>query len=89
MKFRPLNNVYNDLDIEMSFKPESTSGLLLYNGQYSQQPGDFVCFGMEDSYPEFRFDNGAGPAVIKGNKQLELNKWHTVKLVRHNLNGKS
>ncbi|KAK3801367.1 hypothetical protein RRG08_059069 [Elysia crispata] len=87
MQFRPLNDVYLDLDILMSFKPESTSGLLLYNGQDNKNMGDFVCFGMEDSYPEFRFDNGAGPAIIRGDKRLELNKWHTVKLVRHKLNG--
>ena len=39
--------------------------------------------------PLVRFDNGAGPAVIRGDKQLELNKWHTVKLVRSKLNGES
>lgn len=58
------------------------SGLVLYNGQSDTGIGDFLCFGLQDSYPEFRFDVGSGPAIIRGNQSLELNRWHTVKLKR-------
>lgn len=87
MSFAPLPDVYLDLDILLSFRPESTDGLLLYNGQHTQTNGDFVCFGLSGAVPEFRFDVGSGPAIIRGKNPLELNKWHTVHLRREKKNG--
>ncbi|XP_025082607.1 basement membrane-specific heparan sulfate proteoglycan core protein-like isoform X8 [Pomacea canaliculata] len=87
MSFAPLPDVYLDLDILLSFRPESTDGLLLYNGQHTQTNGDFVCFGLSGAIPEFRFDVGSGPAIIRGKNPLELNKWHTVHLRREKKNG--
>jgi hypothetical protein len=94
MSFPPLQNVYLDLDILLSFRPEATDGMLLYNGQYAGSPdgsdnrGDFLCFGLNNAYPEFRFDVGSGPAVIRGQLPLELNRWHTVHLKRASKNGR-
>lgn len=59
----------------------------MYNGQYDTGHGDFICFGMRGSKPEFRFDVGSGPAIIQGNHSLELNKWHTVQLKRNRRDG--
>ncbi|KAK7494115.1 hypothetical protein BaRGS_00014588, partial [Batillaria attramentaria] len=87
MTFAPLRDVYLDLDILLSFRPEATDGMLLYNGQYTEDRGDFVCFGLNGAYPEFRFDVGSGPAIIRGQNPLELNKWHTVHLKRQRKNG--
>ncbi|XP_070207543.1 basement membrane-specific heparan sulfate proteoglycan core protein-like isoform X4 [Littorina saxatilis] len=94
MSFQPLRDVYLDLDILLSFRPETTDGMLLYNGQYrndrqtgADDRGDFVCFGMRDSIPEFRFDVGSGPAIIRGQTPLEMNRWHTVHLKRQRKNG--
>ena len=67
----------------------SPLGMVLYNGQFNDGGGDFVCFGLSEGYPEFRFDVGSGPAVIRGNKTLDLNQWHTVKLTRNRKKGKS
>jgi len=63
-------------------------GMVLYNGQYEDGGGDFVCFGLNEGYPEFRFDVGSGPAIIRGNKTLTLNEWHTIKLSRNRKDGK-
>ena len=63
--------------------------MVLYNGQFNDGGGDFVCFGLSEGYPEFRFDVGSGPAVIRGNRTLDLNQWHTVKLTRNRKKGKS
>ncbi|XP_059170575.1 basement membrane-specific heparan sulfate proteoglycan core protein-like [Physella acuta] len=87
LKFDGLQEAYTDMDIIMSFRPETTDGLLLYNGQYSTGSGDFVCFGLQDQHPIFKFDAGSGAATIKGEKPLTLNQWHTVQLKRHKKNG--
>uniref|UniRef100_A0A0B7ATX1 Basement membrane-specific heparan sulfate proteoglycan core protein n=1 Tax=Arion vulgaris TaxID=1028688 RepID=A0A0B7ATX1_9EUPU len=87
VQYEPLRQEYIDLDILLSFRPETTDGLLLYNGQFQTASGDFVCFGLQEQYPEFRFDVGSGAATIRGSQQLELNKWHTVHLKRSRKNG--
>ncbi|BFZ23346.1 hypothetical protein BsWGS_26385 [Bradybaena similaris] len=87
ISYEPLKEMYVDLDILLSFRPEATDGLLLYNSQYNTDSGDFVCFGLQGQYPEFRFDVGSGAATIRGAQPLELNKWHTVHLKRNKKNG--
>ena len=63
--------------------------MILYNGQFEDGGGDFVCFGLKEGYPEFRFDVGSGPAIIRGNNTLPLNEWHTIKLTRDRQKGKN
>ena len=62
-------------------------GLILYNGrqQSDQNPrkGDFMCFGIREGYPEFRYDLGSGVVEINAKKPLEVGKWHTIKLERY------
>ncbi|CAG5125030.1 unnamed protein product, partial [Candidula unifasciata] len=96
MSFPPLKDAYLELDILVSFRPEATDGLVFYNGQYVTGAGDFVCFGLQEQYPDlfshcfilcFRFDMGSGAATIRGAQQLDLNKWHTVHLRRNRKNG--
>ncbi|XP_047486482.1 basement membrane-specific heparan sulfate proteoglycan core protein-like isoform X22 [Penaeus chinensis] len=83
-----LPRAYLAFDLEISFKPETGDGLILYNSQReSQEDGDFVSFGLSGGYAEFRFDVGSGPAVIKSRQPLALNKWHTVKLSRDRKKG--
>ncbi|KAL3861185.1 hypothetical protein ACJMK2_007245 [Sinanodonta woodiana] len=85
--YQPLSDVYLDFDLLLSLKPESTEGMVLYNGQTSSGAGDFVCFGLNEGYPEFRFDVGSGPAIIRGNNKLNMTQWHTVKLTRDRQKG--
>lgn len=64
------------------------SGLILYNSQHAgREDGDFVAFGMNGGYVEFRFDVGSGPAVIRSRQPLQINEWHTVKLSRDRKEG--
>lgn len=86
MQMPTLPNAYMEFDIEKSFKPESPDGLILYNGQQAGGSGDFISFGLNNGFPEFRFDVGAGPAVIKSDRDIDLGKWHTVKLSRNRKN---
>ena len=63
-------------------------GLILYNDHHAGGNGDFMSFGLQNGYPEFRFDVGAGPAVIRGDTPLQIGKFHTVKLSRNRKEGK-
>ncbi|KAK3104524.1 hypothetical protein FSP39_004009 [Pinctada imbricata] len=87
ISYPSLKDVYLNFDILLSLRPETNDGLVLYNGQYDNANGDYVCFGMRQGYPEFHFDVGSGPAVIRGNQTLDLNQWHTVKLKRDRTQG--
>lgn len=86
IEYPPLKNAYLDFDIIVSFRPSVTDGLILYNGQETEN-GDFLCFGLRERYPEFRFNVGSGPAVIRGNQTLELDKWYTIQLKRDRREG--
>ena len=78
---------YFELDMDIRFKPESANGLIVYNG-YSRDsaqgagPSDFIALGMKDGLVEFRFDVGAGPAILQSQRPLELNKWHHARIWR-------
>ncbi|ESP03639.1 hypothetical protein LOTGIDRAFT_224298 [Lottia gigantea] len=74
-------------DIEIVFKPTTGEGLLLYNGYTKDRKGDFISLALRDSYLEFRFDLGTGPAKIRSLKPLELNVWHVVRVERTGLQG--
>ncbi|GAB1602266.1 basement membrane-specific heparan sulfate proteoglycan core protein-like isoform X6, partial [Argonauta hians] len=87
IEYPPVTSAYLDFDIVISFRPRVTDGLIMYEGQATDN-GDFMCLGLRGRYPEFRFNVGSGPAIIRGNKSLELNKWHTVRLKRNRKEGK-
>ncbi|KAL5013502.1 hypothetical protein ScPMuIL_007772 [Solemya velum] len=87
MSYPPLHDAYLDFDIELNLRPETLDGMVLYNGQYETGHGDFVCFGLQGGYPEFRYDVGSGPAIIRGNHSLQLNEWHKVRLSRNRKEG--
>ncbi|XP_046397627.1 basement membrane-specific heparan sulfate proteoglycan core protein-like isoform X3 [Ischnura elegans] len=83
MSLPPLPGAYLQFSIEISFKPESPDGLILYNGQNSGGTGDFVSFGLSGGHPELRFDVGSGPANIRAPEPVTMGEWHTVKLERN------
>ncbi len=52
-------------EIELVFKTEDRSGLIIYNGYTTDRSGDFISLAMVDGYLEYRFDLGTGPAIIR------------------------
>ena len=62
-------------------------GLIIYNGQMDNGGGDFVSLAMRNGALEFKFDVGAGPAVIRSSP-LELNRFHTARIMRTHKQGK-
>ena len=87
MTLPTLPDSYLTFDLEISFKPEDKDGLILYDGQRKDGSGDFVSFGLVNGVPEFRFDVGSGPAVIKADGPVTTGEWHTAKLSRDRRGG--
>ncbi|XP_071805292.1 basement membrane-specific heparan sulfate proteoglycan core protein-like isoform X3 [Asterias amurensis] len=84
ISFPPLHNSYHEFDITISFKPESSQGLILYNGQTMEgDMGDYIAFGMRDNLAEFQYELGSGLATLTSQEPLELGQWHTVRLYRN------
>ncbi|XP_066593540.1 basement membrane-specific heparan sulfate proteoglycan core protein [Prorops nasuta] len=79
----PLPDSYLKFSIEVSFRPESYDGLILYNSEYKTHSGDYILLSLVGGYPQFRFDLGSGAATIRAKKSLSLGEWHTVKLQRN------
>ena len=42
-------------NFEMSFKPESENGLLLYAGQRKSGGGDYVSIAIKDGFLQFKY----------------------------------
>jgi hypothetical protein len=80
-----IKDAYNNFDIEITFKPVSGDGMILYNGQY-EWGGDFMSLGLVNEQIEFRFDVGSGPTMIISDL-IALDIWHTVRLRKEKANG--
>lgn len=83
----PLPDSYLKFNIEVSFKPESPDGVILYNDESSRGTGDFITLSLVQGYPQFKFDLGSGPAVIRADRPVLLSEWHTIKIQRNRKEG--
>ncbi|XP_020284881.1 basement membrane-specific heparan sulfate proteoglycan core protein isoform X6 [Pseudomyrmex gracilis] len=81
--FPPLPDSYLKFNIEISFKPESYDGILLYNDEFGNGNGDFIVLSLINGYPQFKFNLGSGPASINADKPVTLSEWHTIKIQRN------
>ncbi|KAJ8708619.1 hypothetical protein PYW08_010001 [Mythimna loreyi] len=70
------------LDIQITLKPSSGEGLVLYNSERSDGDGDFFSLHLRDYFVEFAFDLGAGIALVRSAYPVEPNKWHSVSVSR-------
>lgn len=52
--FPPLPDSYLKFNIEISFKPESYDGILLYNDESGHGNGDFIVLSLNNGYPQFK-----------------------------------
>nr|XP_037874357.1 basement membrane-specific heparan sulfate proteoglycan core protein isoform X3 [Bombyx mori] len=78
----PLKDAYRQFDIEVYFKPTDLNGLILYNSQNQGRTGDYIGLRLLDGVPEFIFDAGAEPVIVKGDRPLQLNVWHSIRVSR-------
>lgn len=52
--FPPLPDSYLKFNIDISFKPESYDGILLYNDESGHDNGDFIVLSLINGYPQFK-----------------------------------
>jgi hypothetical protein len=79
-----LPDPYIQLNFEISFKSQNSDGLILYNGNKgNDRTGDFISLALVNAVPEFRFNLGNGVTVVRANRSVALNEWHTVKIIRY------
>ncbi|KAJ6656843.1 hypothetical protein lerEdw1_003174 [Lerista edwardsae] len=78
-----MKDAYKTFAIEITFRPDTPDGLLVYNGQKKNTGADFVSFGLVGGRPELRFDAGSGMATIRHPSILKLGEFHTVRLYRN------
>jgi len=74
--------VLTQTKIEITFKPAAADGLLFYNGYSSDGTGDFISIALTRGRVDFRFDLGTGPAIIRSDRIMAMNEWHTIKITR-------
>ncbi|KAJ8737311.1 hypothetical protein PYW07_000582 [Mythimna separata] len=77
-----LRDPYKQFEIEISFKPSDKNGLILYNSENQGREGDYIGLQLKDGVPEFVMDTGTEPLIVKGDRPLQLNTWHTIRLSR-------
>ncbi|XP_043356008.1 basement membrane-specific heparan sulfate proteoglycan core protein isoform X9 [Dermochelys coriacea] len=78
-----IKDAYKKFEIQITFRPDTADGMLLYNGQKKSTGADFVSFGLVGGRPEFRFDAGSGMATIRHPAPIRLGAFHTVQLYRN------
>uniref|UniRef100_A0A8C8S4Q0 Heparan sulfate proteoglycan 2 n=1 Tax=Pelusios castaneus TaxID=367368 RepID=A0A8C8S4Q0_9SAUR len=78
-----IKDAYKKFEVQITFRPDTADGMLLYNGQKKSTGADFVSFGLVGGRPEFRFDAGSGMATIRHPAPIRLGEFHTVRLYRN------
>uniref|UniRef100_A0ABM5EK41 Basement membrane-specific heparan sulfate proteoglycan core protein isoform X2 n=1 Tax=Pogona vitticeps TaxID=103695 RepID=A0ABM5EK41_9SAUR len=78
-----MKDAHKTFEIEVTFRPDSPDGMLVYNGQKAAMGTDFVSFGLVGGRPELRFDAGSGMATIRHPSLIKLGEFHTVRLYRN------
>ncbi|EDW00229.1 GH12750 [Drosophila grimshawi] len=86
MSFPKLPESSFKFNFEVTFRPESPNGLLLFNGQ-PRGTGDYIALSLKDRYAEFRFDFGGKPLVVRAEQPVKLNEWHTIRVQRSRRDG--
>lgn len=79
LTFPKLEDAYLKFSFEVTLNPEQPNGLILYNGQHHGE-GNYISLSLNDGYPEFRFDFGHEPKVVRAERPIDLKKWHTIKV---------
>lgn len=85
--FPKIEDAYMKFSFEITLKPDRGNGLILFNGQKRSGTGDYISLSLNDGYPEFRFDFGNGPIIVRAEHPVELQRWHTIKVNRIRNNG--
>ncbi|KAM3968767.1 basement membrane-specific heparan sulfate proteoglycan core protein isoform 3-T3 [Aphomia sociella] len=78
-----LKDAYMKFDIEITFRPTDPNGLLLYNSHGRDGNNDYLALQLIEGIPQFVMVTSAGPVIVQGDRPLQLNVWHTIRLNRN------
>lgn len=81
MVFHTIEDAFTKFNFEITLKPERENGIILYNGE-RRGSGDYIALSLNNGYPEFRFDFGNDPTIIRAENPIKLGQWHTIKVNR-------
>lgn len=81
IRFPKIEQAYLKFNFEVTFLPQRENGLILYNSQ-TPTGGDYISLSLNEGYPEFRFEFGDGPAIVRAERPIATNTWHTVSVTR-------
>ncbi|CAG9135670.1 unnamed protein product [Plutella xylostella] len=70
------------LDIQITLKPTSGDGLVLYDADRASGDGDFFSLHLRDYFVEFAFDLGSGIALVRSAHPLKPNAWSQISVTR-------
>ncbi|XP_041972010.1 pikachurin [Aricia agestis] len=76
------NSAQSWLDIQITVKPSSGDGLVLYDAEHVSGDGDFFSIHLRDYFVEFAFDLGSGIALVRSAYPLQKDEWHIVSVSR-------
>ncbi|XP_052742343.1 pikachurin [Bicyclus anynana] len=76
------NSAQSWLDIQITLRPSSGDGLVLYDAEHPSGDGDFFSLHLRDYFVEFAFDLGSGIALVRSAYPLEQNEWHRISVSR-------
>ena len=68
--FPQLQDVFLNLELSVSFRPEAGAGLILYNGNTDPDTQDFISLGLASSVPELRYNLGSGVTVVRAQRPV-------------------
>ncbi|KAH9495123.1 hypothetical protein Btru_018238 [Bulinus truncatus] len=78
LEVRRIDKATLDLSIEISFSTLNKDGVILFHAQHKNGSGDFVSLSINDGYVEFRYDLGAGPALLRSRETVEPIRIHHI-----------
>lgn len=89
MIFPGIKGSWEELHIQLKFKPRSLNGILLFNGgiEKSVSTQDFIMVRLISGHVQFEFDSGSGPAVITHSQKIALDAWNLVDVERYRKHG--
>ncbi|KAH8387838.1 hypothetical protein KR093_009841, partial [Drosophila rubida] len=88
MSFPYLPNSSFKFNFEITFRPETGNGLLLFNGRSrANGPGGYIALSLRERNVEFHFNFGGKPLMVRAEQPLQLHEWHTVRVHRSRRDG--
>ena len=72
LSFHPPRNVRHNLQVEIQFKPDVETGLLLYMAEHlSERTSDFLSVELYDGFVHLRYNTGTeDPTIVRSSNSI-------------------